>query len=46
MEIAVERDEPAVRRVGSPGEAADARRRRSTEEQKRVPVIGCVRTGA
>src|SRR2546425_5685564 len=46
MEIAIERDEPAVWCIGGPGEAADARRRRSTEEQERVPVIGCVRTGA
>jgi len=46
MEIAIERDEPAVWRVGSPGEAANARCRRAAEEEERVPFIGRVRTGA
>src|SRR5438105_11952532 len=46
MKIAVERNEPAVWRVGSPRQVANARRRRAAEKEKRVPFIDRMRTGA
>src|SRR5438477_8178564 len=46
MEIAIERDEPAVWRVGSPRQAANARRRRAAEEEERVTFLDRMRTGA